>query len=78
MNPITSDKSSLKKLGSAPRELRHFLCNLRDLRSDKKTTMTPITPITAKVVNAMSMFDIVIYLPSVNIKSHDKKCNHGY
>lgn len=55
----------------------YFLCNLRDLRSDNITMITPMTPITAKVVNAMSMFDIVIYLLSIKIKSHDKKCKHS-
>ena len=35
--------------------------------------MIPMMPITIKVVNAMSMFDIVIYLHSINKKSHDKE-----
>mgnify|MGYP001618223909 FL=1 len=36
--------------------------------------MRPMKPITANVVNAMSMFDIVVYLHSINKKS----CNKEY
>ena len=41
--------------------------------------MIPMTPITPKDVNAMSMFDIFIYLHSINKKSHDKEytCNNN-
>ena len=40
--------------------------------------MMPIMPITPKVVNAMSMFAIVIYLHSINKDTHYKEytCNY--
>jgi len=51
--------------GTAP----YFFCILRSLRWYKRMTMIPMTPITAKVVKAMSMSDIFINLRS---KSHHK------
>jgi hypothetical protein len=52
----------------------YFFCNLRSLRWYSSTRMRPMKPITANVVNAMSMFDIVVYLHSINKKS----CNKEY
>jgi len=57
-------------------ETRHFLCNLRNLRSYSRAATSAMNPITAKVVNAMSMFDIVINLHSINNKSCDKEENN--
>ena len=51
----------------------YFLCSLRNLRSYSRTITRPIRLNTSKVVNATSMFDIVIYLHSVNKKTYDKK-----
>ena len=49
--------------------LHHFLCNLRSLRSYRRAKTRAMNPITAKVVNAMSMFDIILHLHSINNKS---------
>lgn len=51
----------------------HFLCSLRSLRLYRRAKTSAMNPITAKVVNAMSTFVIVINLHYINNKSCDKE-----
>lgn len=53
--------------------ISYFLCILRNLRWYKRITMIPMTPITAKVVKAMSMSVIFINLRSVYKETHYKE-----
>ena len=53
----------------------YFLCSLLSLRSYIRAKTRAMNPITAIVVNAMSMFDIILNLHSINNKSCDKEEN---